>query len=100
VSHEPDSLRPSIEDLIGAGAIVAALRGMRTSTEADVAAASFRANENRLLHVLRRCVSGRELVERGFPRDVDLAAAIDSTTAVTCWNTTNAVREFTAFVDS
>ena len=96
VSDEPDSLRPSIEDLIGAGAIVAALAGLRTSPEADVAAASFLASEHRLLHVLRNCVSGRELTDRGFPGDVDLAAALDSAAAVPCWNTSSAIREFTA----
>jgi 2-phosphosulfolactate phosphatase len=96
VSNEPDSLRPSIEDLIGAGAIVAALADLRCSPEADVAATVFRASEHRILDVLRACVSGRELVERGFPDDVDLAAAIDSTTAVPCWDTTNTIREFTA----
>lgn len=96
VSNEPDSLRPSIEDLIGAGAIVTALTDLRCSPEADVAATAFRASEDRILTVLRTCVSGRELVERGFPDDVDLAAAIDSTAAVPCWGTTNTIREFTA----
>lgn len=98
VSSEPDSLRPSIEDLIGAGAVVAALGDVHRSPEADVAAASFGAVEDRLEHVLRGCVSGRELVERGFPDDVDLAAAIDSTPVVPCWDTTNLIREFTARV--
>jgi 2-phosphosulfolactate phosphatase len=97
VSDEPDSLRPSIEDLIGAGGIVAALSGLRTSPEADVAAASFTSSEHRILDVLRSCVGGRELIHRGFSDDVDLAAAVDSTTAVPCWRTSNPSREFTAF---
>jgi phosphosulfolactate phosphohydrolase-like enzyme len=97
VSDEPDSLRPSIEDLIGAGSIVAALSDLRTSPEADVAAAAFIASEHRILDVLRGCVSGRELIDRGFPDDVDLAAAIDSVgAAVPCWRTSNPTREFTA----
>lgn len=96
VADEPDSLRPGVEDLIGAGAIVSALSGLRASAEAEVAAVSFIATEPRLLEVLRSCVSGRELIDRGFPDDVDLAAAIDSEAAVPCWNTTNAIREFSA----
>lgn len=93
---EPDSLRPSIEDLIGAGSIVAALSGLETSPEAEIAAAAFVASEHRLVHALRRCVSGRELIAKGFPDDVDLAAQIDSTSAVPCWRTTSTIREFTA----
>jgi 2-phosphosulfolactate phosphatase len=101
VSAEPDSLRPGIEDLIGAGAIAAALTGMRLSPEAEVAAAAFVASEDRILDVLRGCVSGRELIERGFPDDVDLAATMDSHAAVPCWRTNNPIREFTDFcVDS
>lgn len=96
VSDEPDSLRPGIEDLLGAGSIVAALTDLRTSPEAEVAATAFVASEHRILDVLRTCVSGRELIERGFPDDVDLAAAIDSIAAVPCWRTGNPRREFTA----
>ncbi len=95
VPDEPDSLRPSIEDLIGAGAIVDALTGLRTSPEAEVAAASFAVSKHRILQVLRSCVSGRELIDRGFPDDGDLAAAIDSAPAVPCWSTTSPIREFT-----
>lgn len=96
VSEEPDSLRPSIEDQIGAGAIVDALSHLRTSPEARVAAAAFASAERQLPEVLRSCVSGRELIDRGFPDDVDIAAALDSTPAAPCWHTTNPTREFSA----
>lgn len=69
----PDgSLRPAIEDLAAAGAIIVQLSGRR-SPEADVAVAAFEAMKNSLLELLRQCSSGRELVERGFGADVELA---------------------------
>ena len=73
----PDgTLRPAFEDLIGAGAIVAALPGPR-SPEAVAAVAAFEAVAKRLPDVLMSCSSGRELVERGFPDDVLMAAQLD-----------------------
>lgn len=100
VSNEPDSLRPGIEDLVGAGGIAAALSDLPASTEAEIAAAAFLASEPRIHDVLRSCVSGRELIDRGFPDDVDLAAAIDSSAAVPCWRTSNPKREFTTLANS
>jgi 2-phosphosulfolactate phosphatase len=73
----PDgALRPALEDLLGAGAIAAGLPGSR-SPEAEAAVAVFESMASRLAGVLPSCVSGRELVERGFSRDVELAAALD-----------------------
>ena len=73
----PDnSLRPAIEDLIGAGAIIKHLQGT-LSPESYVALAAFdnavACLQDRLMH----CSSGRELVERGFVRDVEIAAELD-----------------------
>jgi 2-phosphosulfolactate phosphatase len=73
----PDgSLRPALEDWMGAGAIAALLPGNR-SPEAAAAVAIFEASAPALLSALRACASGRELIERGFPADVDVAAALD-----------------------
>ena len=69
-----DSLRPSIEDLIGAGAVLDAL-GLRCSPEAEVARQAFRSARPNLADIVRGCVSGQELIARGYPGDVD--AAID-----------------------
>ncbi|MGH9169595.1 MAG: 2-phosphosulfolactate phosphatase [Acidimicrobiales bacterium] len=67
-------LRPCLEDLIGAGAIVANLGGASRSPEAASAAAAFVAAKDDLPTVIGNCASGRELVARGYPEDVTMAA--------------------------
>lgn len=68
-----DSLRPSLEDLIGAGALLSLLNGRR-SPEADLAVTAFEHFRGDLAGTLSLCGSGRELIERGFVCDVELAA--------------------------
>jgi 2-phosphosulfolactate phosphatase len=70
------SLRPAVEDWIGAGAIVSRLSGRR-SPEADAAAAAFERVADKLLEPVSSSSSGRELIERGFRRDVELACALN-----------------------
>jgi 2-phosphosulfolactate phosphatase len=70
------SLRPAVEDLIGAGAIVSRLSGSRSS-EAEVASAAFEGVAESLLEQISFCASGRELIDRGFERDVELACALN-----------------------
>ena len=73
----PDgSLRPAIEDAIGAGAIIDRLSSDR-SPEALVAHAAFTDARGALLDRLSSCASGRELIDKGFRDDVELAAAMD-----------------------
>ena len=74
-------LRPSLEDLIGAGAVIASLSGSR-SPEAELAAACFERFRGDLAGALRKSGSGKELIERGFARDVELAAEFDVSTNV------------------
>ncbi len=76
------SLRPAVEDLVGAGAILAALDASRPSPEATAAIAAWRSAASDLAHVLAACASGQELRERGFARDVDVAAQVDVSRAV------------------
>jgi 2-phosphosulfolactate phosphatase len=72
-------VRPSVEDLLGAGAIVAALdASMSRSVEASAAASVFEAHAARLTTAVEECVSGRELCGRGFRTDVDIATRLDS----------------------
>jgi 2-phosphosulfolactate phosphatase len=68
-----DSLRPSFEDLIGAGAIIECLIG-RQSPEAIMAVAAFRGVGAEIGQWLRQCSSGKELIRRGFESDVVLAS--------------------------
>ena len=87
----PDgSLRPAVEDLWGAGAVVAALtdrlghRGgpLLLGPEAEAAGAAWAAVEHRAGQALQACASGRELVEQGWPDDVAVAAELDRSAAV------------------
>jgi 2-phosphosulfolactate phosphatase len=80
-----DSLRPAAEDLWGAGATVAALAAYGCgppSPEAQLAADAYAAVRGRETAVLRACASGRELVDGGFPADVDTAAEVDASAVV------------------
>jgi len=75
------SLRPCLEDWIGAGAVLSMLPGRR-SPEAEMAAAAFEHFRGDLGRALRECASGRELIERGFACDVELAAELGVSEAV------------------
>jgi len=73
----PDgSLRPAIEDWLAAGAILRDLPGTR-SPEADAAIAAFEQLAGTITAVVAGASSGRELIDRGFPRDVELATSLD-----------------------
>ena len=70
----PDgSLRPALEDWLGAGAVLYHLKGA-ASPEAGAARQAFEHHLPRLVDALGECASGRELIERGFEDDVLLAA--------------------------
>ena len=74
------SLRPAIEDWLGAGAIIAAL-GIATSPEARLAAISYRAAGPDCAELVRGSVSGMELIDAGFSRDVTLAVQTGTSVA-------------------
>jgi 2-phosphosulfolactate phosphatase len=75
------SLRPALEDLLGAGAIIQQLPGTK-SPEAEMAVATYARFANELRQTLWHCGSGKELVGRGFAEDVELAAAFNVSDAV------------------
>ena len=69
----PDGgLRPAIEDLIGAGAVLHHL-ALPCSPEAEVARVAYRSVGASLARLIRDSVSGRELRDSGFGEDVELA---------------------------
>ena len=71
------TIRFAIEDWLGAGAIIHRLPGNR-SPEAESAAASFERLRHSIHQTLANCPSGRELIESGYPDDIDLASEIDA----------------------
>ncbi|PSB20122.1 hypothetical protein C7B65_08695 [Phormidesmis priestleyi ULC007] len=70
------SLRPSFEDWVGAGAILSHLKG-NLSPEAQAAIAAYQTAQSNLKSLLKRCSSGKELIEKRFEQDVDLATELE-----------------------
>ncbi|WP_172383855.1 2-phosphosulfolactate phosphatase [Streptomyces sp. MNP-20] len=81
----PDgTLRPAVEDLLGAGAVIAALGehgGTGLSPEAAAAAAVFAAAVD-VGAAVADSSSGRELADDGFADDVAVATEVDASTQV------------------
>ena len=73
-------LRPALEDLIGAGAILAMMTDGSLSPEAAAAVAVFDRMRASLQDNLISCASGCELIEMGFSEDVRIASELNSTT--------------------
>ena len=78
---EDNSLRPSLEDWLGAGAIINELSGS-FSPEAQAALDVYRAPGADLAQKIWNSVSGVELIERGYETDVALASQIDVSCSV------------------
>lgn len=78
----PDgSLRPAIEDWLGAGAILSALTRTLTA-EAKTARDAFLSAEADLGDLLRASQSGQESISRGYDRDVAIALALNQSAVV------------------
>ncbi len=75
-------LRPAIEDMVGAGAILAAFRPTTPSPEAIAAIAVYAAAAAAMQPFIAACDSGRELTMLGYAADVDAAAQHDRSDAV------------------
>ncbi|MEU4767058.1 2-phosphosulfolactate phosphatase [Actinosynnema sp. NPDC023794] len=74
-------LRPAVEDLLGAGAIMSSLLGYGSaSVEAALAAETYAWAS--VEDVVAGCVSGRELIAAGHAGDVALASEVNVSTAV------------------
>lgn len=74
--REDYSLRPALEDWIGAGAVIHHL-DREKSPEAEATALTFKHYQSRLLDVFNTIPSGIELIEKGYPQDVVLASEYD-----------------------
>lgn len=78
----PDgSLRPALEDALGAGAVLAHLERDR-SVEAEALVTLYERHKDELQQVLEHTGTGRELEERGHVRDKVYAAALNVSTVV------------------
>ena len=75
------SLRPCVEDLVGAGAIISYLQG-RLSPEARVARSAFEGASSNLIEQLERCNSGKEKETRGEAKDVLIASELNGSVCV------------------
>ena len=80
----PDgSLRPALEDALGAGAVIEAIAASTTLTlspEADAVRAMYAASDVR--RAVSGCSSARELQGSGFGDDVDVALELDASDVV------------------
>jgi 2-phosphosulfolactate phosphatase len=82
----PDgSLRPALEDLLGAGAVLHALEApdAACSPEARLARAAFAGMPSAdVAEAVRTCGSGEELISAGFGEDVEIALELDASQVV------------------
>jgi len=84
-ARQDGTLRFALEDLLGAGAIIDALAEVGIdycSPEAAAAAAAYTALRNATGHLVGASASGRELIDRGFRADIDLAIALNASGTV------------------
>jgi 2-phosphosulfolactate phosphatase len=75
------SLRPAFEDLVGAGAIISYLKGS-LSPESKAALSAFLYARDILEEEMGKCVSGKELIAKGFMNDIELACELNVSASV------------------
>ena len=68
----------AMEDVIGAGAVIAALRPTSTSGAADLARNAFEAGRNHLAGVLSETIGGINVRAAGLSEDIAFAARLDA----------------------
>lgn len=79
------SIRFAAEDHIGAGSVISFLKG-KFSQEAAIALDTFKQYKDNLFEIISGTVSGVELIERGFPEDVELASLANVSNAIPMLN--------------
>ena len=75
------SIRFAIEDYLGAGALISELKG-ELSAEARAAKKLFESLNPLLYDIVSGSLSGRELIEKGFHEDVDIALDLNAGSSV------------------
>ena len=70
-------LRPAVEDVMGAGAILSQFDPAELSPEAKTAVAAYQSLKSDVATILAECASGRELVAKAFPEDVAVASELN-----------------------
>ena len=78
---QDSSLRPALEDLLGAGTVLSNLEG-RPSPEARAAVAAWLDAKDSIETVLAECVSGKQLAANGLRDDVVYAGELDVSNVV------------------
>lgn len=73
---EDGSIRFALEDMIGAGALISYLNAS-LSPESKAVLDVFESVKNTLVHELKISSSGKELIERGFEKDIEIAAELN-----------------------
>jgi 2-phosphosulfolactate phosphatase len=75
-------LRPAIEDLLGAGAVIDALGdGLHRSPEAETARTCYTGTSDPTT-LIRACASGIELIQAGFPQDLTIACELNTSDTI------------------
>lgn len=83
--HASGALRPAVEDLLGAGAIVDALTAVgidHCSPEAATASSAYYALRRGIGHLVSASASAEELRRQDFAADVDLARQVNASRTV------------------
>jgi 2-phosphosulfolactate phosphatase len=94
----PDgSLRPALEDDLGAGAIIAALDARNASPEAVFVAEGFARLRRHVAEQLRTCTTGSELSEAGYQADLEIAGEMNVSMAVPALDAFREPRALTRF---
>lgn len=80
VVQEPAKCRyaPSDPPLLSAGCILHAIQSGKKSPEARLAESAFAAGRGDLKDFVLNCSSGRELLEKGFGEDVEIALQLNA----------------------
>jgi len=78
---EDGSMRFAFEDILGAGANISYLKGT-FSPESRAMLAVFESFRNDINYTLKNCVSGKELIERGFEKDIEIASEFNVSKSV------------------